>query len=280
MSVPFHQLLLLIILVSMCLRLFTELTVAYATATPNYWKGICDTNNYKKSTPPYPTAYALGAQYNGIIACEPGKAYQNGDRSHVVSFGVGAQQFEWECVELSMRYMYLVYNISPYSLTLGYARNIVSDHDISNGRLSPKTNNGTELPTPGDILAEGAVGFGHTTIVTAVDVNSSGNGTLTLIEQNGAADSNGFRTISVANRVAGDTVTSWLHDPTYASTSVTFQANVGRLFSYDGVQSQDTAQGMSDATSQSSATISDQSYQTTQGMRAGTNPSLMSPTPG
>lgn len=260
--------------------------VAYAeTPSPSWWSGDCNVNNHSGS-------YALGASYNGVKACGPGSQYQGGWDKIVRFYPNAVGEYEWQCVELSMRYMYLAYNVPPYMLTDGAARNIVNDYTGS--RLIPKLNNGIELPTPGDILAEGIAGSGHTAIVTSININNSGTGTLTILEQNGSASSNGSRDIPITNNIVGDNVTAWLHDPLYAAT--VFQANTGNLFTYDDTGARDTHQGMLGGTSPSAAWLSDRSYEiafvantgelyvynpatgvssrTYQGVKAGTSPSI------
>lgn len=238
---------------------FIEKLSAMAPA-PSWWSGDCDANNYGQSAYGI-AAYKLGKAYNGIEACGPGSVYQKGDLNHGVSFGVGSEQYEWECVELSMRYMYLVYQISPYTLASGYAKNIVSSY--SGSRLDKKSNNGSELPTPGDILAMNGTEsniYGHTAIVTDVSVNSSGTGTIKILEQNGVANSNGSRSISVTGKVVGDNVIGWLHDP-QSTPFTTFQSNTNLLYRHNGTSPDNTSQGMKASTSPSiKKTISSSYY--------------------
>jgi len=122
--------------------------------------------------------------------------------------------------------MYLAYDVQPYSLSgLGYAKTIVSDY--SGTRLQKKTNNGSSLPAPGDIIAMNGTSYypsGHTAIVTAVNVDNAGNGTITVLEQNWGMDSNGSRNISVANKTVGGNVTGWLHDPLASNDLFTISA--------------------------------------------------------
>lgn len=188
---------------------FVNLSQAKAVApSPSWWNSqICDTNRY-------PGSYQLssGAVFNGVVACGPGPL--QGGVDTLVNFGAGASENEWECVELSMRYMYLAYGIAPYLLS-GNAATIVSDY--SGTRLTAVNNNGQHgLPTPGDIIAEAATSsnmYGHTAIVTAVNV-SGGTGTVTILQQN-VAGNNGIGTISVSGGILGSNVTGWLHDPQY-----------------------------------------------------------------
>jgi hypothetical protein len=192
------------------------LSAAPASATapaPSWWKDangndtVCDTAHN-------PGSYALGASYNGVKACGPGPT--QGGTDYLVHFYQGAWgEYEWECVELVMRYMYLVYSIAPYSAN-GYQ--VVSNY--SGTTLTKVTNNGASVPSPGDILAfnisTNHPGNGHTAVVTAVNVDGSGNGTVTTMEEN--AHANGVGSVSVTNKTLGDGVSAWLHDPSASPT--------------------------------------------------------------
>jgi CHAP domain len=168
-----------------------------ATPAPPWWNGTCDVGNN-------PGSHPLGASFHGVQACGPGSAQGGSDR--LVRFYPGAWgEYEWECVELSMRYMYLVYGIDPYNAN---GNTVVADYT---GKLLAKVaNNGTALPSPGDIVSESLSGNpdGHTGVVTAVNV-TNGTGTVTIMEQNASA--NGQATIPVSGGVLGSGVTGWLH---------------------------------------------------------------------
>ncbi len=187
----------LIVIGSLC---FSSSIYASDSPFPSWWSGDCDVNNHSGS-------YALGASFNGTSACGPG-TYGQGGYDKWVNFGAGVNVLEWQCVELSFRYMYLRYGIAPYTLTNGSAANIVTDY--SGSKLVAKSNNGAELPTPGDVVA---MSYVHTAVISAINVSSSGTGTATILEQNGSAGSNGSRDITITNKVLGDSVTGWLHDP-------------------------------------------------------------------
>src|SRR5690242_11658570 len=92
-------------------------------SAPSWWNGDCDANNNPGSSP-------LGASYNGVKAC-------GGGTDRLVRFFNGAWgEYEWQCVELSMRYMYLVYGIAPYSAN---GKEVVNNYPGS--VLSKVTNN-------------------------------------------------------------------------------------------------------------------------------------------
>lgn len=173
-------------------------------------------------------AQRLGiASYHAVIACKPRPAYDfpstcgpqhtgycYTDESR--NFGVGGVQVnEWECVELSLRYLYMAYHQSPYG---GDGKDIVNNYP---GSLLVPINNGAvgQAPVPGDVLSYAYQVHGHTPLVIASTVDNhgtSGNGQITVLEQNGMHT--GTDTLNVSNwhvtTTWGATVTNWLHDPT------------------------------------------------------------------
>ena len=73
---------------------------------PPWWSGPCDDNHY-------PGSFPLSS-WDGLKACGPGP--NRGGYDSVVEFFPGAWgEYEWECVELSMRWLYLEYGVRPYS---------------------------------------------------------------------------------------------------------------------------------------------------------------------
>ncbi len=190
----------LLLILASCAALLAGAPAARATATPSWWTGTCDSGRY-------PGSYPLGASYNGVQACGPGP-YQGGHDVAVQFFPGAWSVYEWECVELVMRYMYLVYGVAPYQAN---GNTVVSNY--SGSRLTKVTNpSASGVPSPGDILSlSGNNPNGHTAVVTAVNLDSSGNGTLTTMEENNSA--NGVGSIPVSNNVVGGGVLGWLHDP-------------------------------------------------------------------
>ena len=175
--------------------------------TPAWWIGECDTTNYEKvaGIPAYP----LGGIYRGVKACGP-RPWYDGVPDVLVRFFVGAWgEYEWECVELSMRYLYLAYNIAPYP---GNGNDVVANYP---GTLLIKVSNGSwRGPEPGDVLSYGpTTTYGHTSVVSASNIDLDGNGTITVIEQNSSAT--GVKTLTVASWYVQSsmTVSGWLHDP-------------------------------------------------------------------
>ena len=134
-------------------------------------------------------------------------------------------ELEWECVELSMRWMYLAWGVNPYPAD-GW--DVVRDYGLAS--IKAKYNpdgpqlvvvaNGTvgAVPQPGDVVSVRRTQddrFGHTAVVTANAVDPQGNGTITLIQQNGGVGNNGWATYAVNNWVVADGVTGWLHNPSW-----------------------------------------------------------------
>ena len=177
--------------------------------SPSWWKGDCDATNYYNNSNPHTNAFALGAVYRGMKACEPPSIA--GGPDVWVNFGTGWSQAEWECVELSMRFLYLAFGIAPYGAN---GSQVVWNYG---GSRLEKVSNGTtgHKPLPDDVLSYGSTStWGHTSVVTASSVDGSGSGSITVIEQNAAA--NGSSTLNVSNwSVQGNAgaVSGWLHDP-------------------------------------------------------------------
>jgi hypothetical protein len=179
--------------------------------TPSWWSGDCDNNNYQNSiqNPDRIDSYPLGAVYLGLPACGPRPYYDNAPDVTVNFFPGSWGVYEWECVELSMRFLYLMYGIAPYQAN---GSQVVWNYS---GSLLVKIPNSTagQAPQPNDVLSYGSTSTsGHTSVVTASDVNGNGNGTVTVIEENAAVS--GSSTLTVTNwSVAGDagTVSGWLH---------------------------------------------------------------------
>ncbi len=176
--------------------------------SPVWWQGDCDTNYYYSKSGK--NAYALGGSYRGIKACGPRPWYDEAPDVLVRFYSGAWGEYEWECVELSMRFLYLAYGIPPYS---GNGKDVVTNYP---GTLLAKISNGTigKAPQPGDVLSYGpTTTYGHTSVVSASNVDASGNGTITVIEQNSSAT--GVKTLTVTNWVvqASSTVSGWLHMP-------------------------------------------------------------------
>jgi hypothetical protein len=174
--------------------------------TPGWWQGDCDKTTYSKGSSGI-ASYRLGAVYRGVPACGP-RPYYDHSPDVLVRFNGGWGEYEWECIEYSMRFLYLAYGIAPYSAN---GSQVVWNYS---GSLLKKITNGIPglAPGPDDVLSYGATStFGHTSVVTASTVGVNGNGNITVIEENAAAS--GSATLTVTNwTVKGDagTVSGWL----------------------------------------------------------------------
>ncbi|MGD2178274.1 MAG: hypothetical protein PVG71_10675, partial [Anaerolineae bacterium] len=175
---------------------------------PSWWSGECDIDNYYAATGV--PAYPLGAEYRGMKACGPRPWYDYGPEAWV-NFGAGVSQIEWQCPELSKRFLYLEYGIPPYS---AHGSQVVWNYT---GDLLEKVSNCEpgRAPEPDDVLSHGSTStYGHTSVVAVSDVDSSGNGKIDVIEQNNS--STGFNTLTVNNWCVSaqyTTVSGWLHKP-------------------------------------------------------------------
>lgn len=192
---------------------------------PTWWNGNCDTATYSAAAQQQwgrpIAAYPLssGASWFGLEACGPRPFYGEGPDVGVRFPGSSWGILEWECVELSMRYMFLAWGVHPYPAN---GKDVVWNYARTQAQFNPGgpqveaiSNNGDgPLPQPGDVLSYGATSsFGHTSVVTAVNVDTSGNGTVTVLEENASAS--GWDTVPVSSWVLGGYggVSGWLHNP-------------------------------------------------------------------
>ena len=177
---------------------------------PTWWNGSdCDYDHYYGSSGL--GSYRLGATYLGMTACGP-RPIADGAPDVLVNFFPGSWgEFDFECVELAMRYLYLAYAINPYQAN---GNTVVGNYRSSYGGNLRQIANGTiaVAPQAGDVLSYGPTStFGHASVVSNASVDGSGNGSVTVIEENNAAS--GESTLSVTNwLVAGNagSVSGWL----------------------------------------------------------------------
>jgi hypothetical protein len=168
---------------------------------PPWWSGDCDVNNN-------PGSYRLGGTFAGIAACGPRPLFGGGD--NLVRFFPGAVgDYEWECVELSARYLYLHYNQAPY---IANGSQVVWNYPGSRLR---KVSNGTAgaAPVAGDVLSYGATSTnGHTSVVAGSSVDGSGNGSIDVIEENNSPGGSARLSVSGWWVNSNLSVTGWLHN--------------------------------------------------------------------
>ena len=218
----------LVVIALATILLSVHTNIAHATApTPSWWVNpVCDAGHFSGLN-----SYKLGGSLNGVDACGPTNNYYG------VNFFPGAvEEGEWQCTELSTRYMYLVYGINPY---VANGKDVVNNYPGPSSVLVKTTNDGQHgLPTPGDILSMGAVGdniWGHTSIVTTVNT-VGGITTVATIEQNGP-NANGIgNPITVTNNALGSNVSGWLHNPNNDSLQM-IKDNIGQVWAHTGISS-------------------------------------------
>ncbi len=189
-----------------------------ALPTPSWWNGTCDANHWNKAAASQgwkgAGAHALGASFRGVAVCGPGPT--QGGAPDVQWTKPGWGEFEWECVELTMRFMSLAYGVSAYNAN---GNNVVRNYSTADGGNLVKINNGTrgKYPKPGDVISFDNTSdpAGHAGVVAASNVDTSGNGSIKMLTQNDTSD--GWRTLNVHSwRVApfGSFVPyGWLHHP-------------------------------------------------------------------
>ncbi|HYO48899.1 MAG TPA: hypothetical protein VEW94_03520, partial [Chloroflexia bacterium] len=189
---------------------------------PKWWDGDCDDNNFKTKDPRRRNSFRLNNGFRGVVPCGPipgptGDVTVQFPDAQGKNFR-GHGEFEFQCVELCMRFMEVVHGITAYPgngsqvvpnfLTKSKPKDRSKMKVIPNGPFPP-------APMPGDILSYGPVStVGHTSVCIASNVDNQGNGTITVMQQNvslaGKADLRvrNWRVIAVPN------VTSFLHPTT------------------------------------------------------------------
>lgn len=217
---------------------------------PTWWNGYqCDSQHYNSAAGGTWQAHPLGTvAYHALVPCGPRPA-TNLDNAPDIGENIGGVSvWEWECVELSLRYLYLGYGIIPYH---GNGNQIVHDYTGSaltklpydqDPRYAPTGSNPltvpiSQLPQPGDVLSlmniySGSPAYatgdaGHTGLVNTTSYSGS-SWSFTYMEQNGAKS--GYETIHVTvnggNATIQDEVISsswsqriigWLHDSSSGS---------------------------------------------------------------
>src|SRR5436190_2763074 len=86
------------------------------TGSPSWWDGDCDANHWNVAAAAKgwtgPGAHRLGASYLGVPVCGPRRS---GDGAPNVQWSrPGWGHLEWECVELTMRFMAQIYGVKAY----------------------------------------------------------------------------------------------------------------------------------------------------------------------
>jgi uncharacterized delta-60 repeat protein len=161
---------------------------------PSWWNGsVCDDIHFYRD---YRHSILL-TTWMGLSVCD-----NNGNIDLGVYFpGGGWGVYEFECVELAMRLLYLQWGILPWH---GNANEIAYEPTRPASTIF-FPNDGTHPIVPGDIITEDASlnnSTGHVVVVIGVSIGAGGDGTITIIEQN--TGSGGTRVM---------TVTDWIVNP-------------------------------------------------------------------
>ena len=212
------------LLASTSLSVGAPATAAATYLSASWWQGsVCDAthwNSVAKSLGWDVTAnpaHPLGASYRGVPVCGPRPTWDTQGTMHAPDVAwsrSGWVEYEWECVELAMRFMGQVYGVKAYGAN-GW--NVVTNYKTAYGGGLTKIANGTvgKSPQPGDIISFGTTAPGHVVVVAANAVDASGNGTITVMSQNDSGAPDGWRTLKVtAWKVAAigtAAATKWLH---------------------------------------------------------------------
>jgi hypothetical protein len=170
------------------------------TKPPNY-SDTCDVANYDRATGE-PYGYwrnYLGTSYRGIPACGPRPIYGGIDVNAIFYNGAPWGVLEWECVELSLRWMYLAYGTPPYP---GNGDQLYYNYNSGNGGQKlyqiANTPGPPYIPHGGDVLSYETGGTGgHTSVVRASYADANGNGWVNVLEEN--ASYHGFSHLTLAN---------------------------------------------------------------------------------
>lgn len=149
--------------------------------------------------------------------------------------------YEWQCTELSERYMDVAWGVSPY--LSADANSIASTFPFSTyPNIEKISNNGVAglVPQPGDVIQMSTDGSnpapGHTGLVESTSINSSGNGSLVFDSENGSLA--GRYNLNVSGWVVGgdgvNYTTAWLHNPndTQSDDYVYSVGQNGHLYDY------------------------------------------------
>ena len=156
----------------------TQHAHAAGYAFPSWWNGVCDTGNDNDSF--------SAANWRGLDACYPdNKTTQDNDYTYVPPLD-GVANGKWQCVELSERYLYLAYGLKAIA---AQGDTVVENYYSQYAGSSPLSISWTlslgHVPVTGDVVSIDWSGGGiHTAVVTGSSINASGNGSVSLFQEN------------------------------------------------------------------------------------------------
>ncbi|MFL5735499.1 MAG: CHAP domain-containing protein [Chloroflexia bacterium] len=182
--------------------------------SPPWWNDdVCDLGNYRAGSGNR-ASRPLGTEFLGMVTCGPRPSFEHSPdvRANFLPGDHGA--LEWECVEISLRFLYMAYGIPTYSANgSGIVQNYSTNFDgvklekIPNGSFPP-------APVPGDVLSYGPVTtIGHTSVCIESNVDANGNGNIVVMEQNFSPDGRRVHPVNHWEVSAPITLTRFLHKP-------------------------------------------------------------------
>jgi hypothetical protein len=174
--------------------------------SPSWWEGTCDSGRD-------PDHIAIGS-WGNLIACGP-----DGDLVNTRFDGGGPSVPEWECTELSERYLHLRYGISTLQANgdqvVGAAGAYAASHGLP--QLHVVAPGHGQTLQPGDVVSYEP---NHTNVVIGVTpLDGNGNGWYTTLAQNwnNGALGSAYQTFPVVHgspQFPSGYVVNWLHDST------------------------------------------------------------------
>lgn len=184
---------------SLALAAATMATAGTASATPSWssdWGGASFCSSHD-------VAY-MGHSYDGVAAC--GNAYPNNYQGYVGYNGVEFDSVGFQCYELAARYFYYMTGLRPpvqpnASDLAYYIHADYPQYPVYPAGLTGTTDHYTSSLVAGSIVSMWASNdeVGHVGVVTSVDLNGAGTGTIWVLDENGS--SNGLDSISVDDGV-------------------------------------------------------------------------------
>ncbi|MDQ2713333.1 MAG: CHAP domain-containing protein [Chloroflexota bacterium] len=180
---------------------------------PGWWNGVCNYYNFLRDTGWQ--SWQMNGGLDGVYPCGPRPAA--GGPNHGVQFYSGSWgALEFQCVELSLRWMYLAWGVSPYPGNGNdMVRNFAVYHSSSIIKEVYNSPGCCLFPEPGDVVSYcSACSAGHTSVVLSSNVDGNGNGSVTVMEENGTHS--GLETLGVSNYYlqasSPGPVYGWLHN--------------------------------------------------------------------
>lgn len=207
-SKPAHTLRLALTMVVAVTWLLTNVASAAAVKQG----GLCDA--FAGATP-------LGGQYSDasvtVPACGP-RPYNGGPQTRVYPYK-GAPRFTdgYQCVEFSERFIYYKFGLGAPNISTNGDQIVGHYAAAYPGKFVVEDASQTTAPAQGDVLSFSDVSTfasssgGHTAVVQASNVDGSGNGSITIIEENSSPG--GSRTLQVRGWQikSSEPYVKWLH---------------------------------------------------------------------